>query len=126
MAVDKKVLNLELLKLAGFTCTGGIWSYPDGVDVDNGVPFFPEDFNECLKWFLPILLKLDAGLRLEYANTSVGDNAYAVISNAFKPWDTYENYEFYKRFGDVEFEATAKTLSMAFCLAVRKLKDAKE
>ncbi len=118
---DKVRLNHELLLWGGFTRAEGVWKYPDGTTVDDGVPFFPESFDECERWFLPILLELDAGLRLEYADTSVGDNAYVVIGNAFKPWDTYENYEFYKRFGDVEFEAAAKTLTLAFCLAIQEL-----
>ena len=59
MAVDKKALNIEMLKIAGFTCTGGIWTYPDGVDVDNGVPFFPGDETACFKWIVPKLRYCD-------------------------------------------------------------------
>ena len=62
--MDKKVLNLEMLRIAGFTCTGGIWSYPDGVDVDNGVPFFPEDETACFKWLVPRVTKLGYEVRI--------------------------------------------------------------
>ena len=58
MVLDKKALNIEMLKIAGFTCTGGIWSYPDGIDVDDGVPFFPESVDECFKWLVPKIWSL--------------------------------------------------------------------
>ncbi len=114
-------LNHELLIWRGFTLSNGVWSYPDGVTVDNGVPYFPEDETACFKWFLTKLLDLDAGISIEYADTSVGDNAYVVINNAFRSWDTYERYAFHEKFGDVEFEATATTIALAICLAIQKL-----
>ena len=43
-------LNHELLLWRGFTLSNGVWSYPDGVTVDNGVPYFPESLDEIFKW----------------------------------------------------------------------------
>ena len=53
---DKVRLNHELLIWVGFTLSNGVWSYPDGVTVDNGVPYFPEDINACVKHLFPKLL----------------------------------------------------------------------
>ena len=58
MAVNKKALNLEMLKIAGFTHTEGGWSYPDGTMVGKSVPFFldPElGIAYCFKWLVPKL-----------------------------------------------------------------------
>ncbi len=48
-------LNHELLLWRGFTLTNGVWSYPEGVTVDNGVPYFPESLDEIFKWLVPKL-----------------------------------------------------------------------
>ena len=53
MELDKKALNKELLLWAGFTCNNGVWSYPDGIVVDDGAPFFPESLDACFKWLVP-------------------------------------------------------------------------
>ncbi len=52
---DQVRLNHELLIWVGFTLTNGVWSYPDGVTVDNGVPYFPESLDEIFKWLMPKL-----------------------------------------------------------------------
>ena len=46
-------LNHELLLWVGFTLTNGIWVYPDGVTVDNGVPYFPESLDAIFEWLVP-------------------------------------------------------------------------
>ena len=50
---DKVRFNHELLIWVGFTLSNGVWSDPDGVTVDNGVPYFPEDETACFKWLVP-------------------------------------------------------------------------
>ena len=50
---DKVRLNNDLLIWAGFTRSEGVWKYPDGTTVDDGTPFFPNDFNACLEWLVP-------------------------------------------------------------------------
>lgn len=52
---DKVRLNHELLIWCGFTLANGVWSSPDGVTVDNGVPFFPESLDACKEWLMPTL-----------------------------------------------------------------------
>lgn len=52
---DKVRLNHELLLFAGFTFSNGVWSYPDGETVDDGVPFFPDDLNAIFKRLMPEL-----------------------------------------------------------------------
>ena len=113
--IDKKALNLEMLRIAGFTCTGGIWTYPDGVDVDNGVPFFPGSLDECIKWIVPKL----------------GD---VHISMGFRHDFGYDESECWVELGirtsrdcscdrcRTKYDAEAKTPALAFCLAARKLK----
>ena len=52
---DKVRLNHELLVWCGFTLTNGVWSYPDGVTVDDGVPYFPESLDDCFEWLTPMV-----------------------------------------------------------------------
>ena len=104
MAVDKKALNLEMLKLVGFTCTGGIWSYPDGVDVDNGVPFFPGSLDECLKWIVPKLTFWEI-----ICYNKLYHRAYVWAGENSTQFGKYED-------NDCNYPATT------FCLAVRELK----
>ena len=52
---DQVRLNHELLIWRGFTLSNGVWSYPDGVTVDNGVPYFPESLDATLRWLAPKL-----------------------------------------------------------------------
>ena len=99
--LDKKALNLEMLKIAGFICTGGIWSYPDGVDVDNGVPFFPDDFNACLKWLVPEFERIELWQLLDKSYR------WEIVRKRDNLCSSYF-------WGD-------KNLVLAFCLAVRKL-----
>ena len=101
--VDKNALNLEMLRIAGFTCTGGIWTYPDGVDVDNGVPFFPESFDECLKWIAPAVNITDIHFMLDTGGASQLPSC--TIST----------------FG-VRCVGYHEDIKVAFCLAVRELK----
>ena len=98
MVFDKKALNIEMLKIAGFTCTGGIWTYPDGVDVDNGVPFFPESVDECFKWLTPKVIPMLADINL-----------------------STEKEAWYKLVG-LWLEEPNPPSALALCLAVAKLK----
>ena len=108
MELDKKALNLEMLRIAGFTCTGGIWTYPDGVDVDNGVPFFPDDFNACLEWIVPKLNKWGYDLHLNQTGRE-------------KLW-------FFRidRIDGFFSSPPTETPALAFCLAVKELINDKE
>ena len=101
MVLDKKALNLEMLRIAGFTCTGGIWTYPDGVDVDNGVPFFPGSLDECITWIFPKLYHIDIICNI------YNDNCIVYV---YKDVNHYESYS-----------ADGITPALAFCLAVKKL-----
>ena len=101
MVLDKKALNLELLEFAGFTCTGGIWTYPDGVDVDNGVPFFPGSLDEIFKWLVPELKR-----KLRYERND---------------WKYYE----FMHGWFLDFFFNKREPALAFCLAVRGLKEGK-
>ena len=100
MQLDKKALNLEMLKIAGFTCTEGIWTYPDGVDVDNGVPFFPEDETACFKWLVPLVYERE-GIEIIF-----GDG-YCALEMGY---------------GEPSILEDAETPALAFCLAMRELK----
>ncbi len=99
---DQVRLNHELLLWVGFTLTNGVWSYPDGVTVDNGVPYFPESLDECFKWLVPKLgdypcIKFDfegKGAIFAYACDSNDKNAFSPLS---------------------------KTPALALCLAIQKL-----
>ena len=114
MVLDKKALNLEMLRIAGFTCTGGIWTYPDGVDVDNGVPFFPGSFDECIKWLIPSDL---VGIHF-FRSEPLWVCKLELLPKAPKPYAVGSTPEpFYK----ISVEE-AETHAMAFCLAMRELK----
>ena len=104
MVLDKKALNLEMLERAGFTCTGGIWTYPDGVDVDNGVPFFPGSLDECFKWFKGKFISIACGSLCE--------------DNWKGAWAKVITHE--RKTAHVMKEGIEPAL--AFCLAVRELK----
>ena len=101
MAVNKKALNFELLKFAGFTCTGGIWSYPDGVDVDNGVPFFPESMDESFKWLWD--KAIDYIMTTFFENIGIEKARQAL----FNLWLRYIN--------------KGNKSALAFCLAIKEL-----
>ena len=58
---DKLRLNHELLLWRGFTLSNGVWSYPDGVTVDDGVPFFPDSLDAIFKWLKPAVIKKGVG-----------------------------------------------------------------
>ena len=105
MAVDKKALNIELLLWIGFTCSNGIWSYPDGVAVDNGVPFFPESLDACLKWLVP---GIEDGLQ----QIILQPDEYAWYLGMTVNDELYENIGYRP--------------ALALCLAIRKLINAKE
>ena len=107
--INKKALNLEMLKIAGFTCAGGIWTYPDGVDVDNGVPFFPGSLDECITWIFPKLDELGEyyiTLQKKWNDSSVKDVAISYVS-----WT------------QDEYNGEASNYATAFCLAVQELKE---
>ena len=112
--INKKALNLEMLKIAGFTCTGGIWTYPDGVDVDNGVPFFPDSLDECVEWLLPPSL---VGVHF-FRSEPLWICKLELLPDTPKSYSVGSTSEpFYKiSLGE------AKTHALAFCLAMRELK----
>ena len=98
---DQVRLNHELLIWVGFTLTNGVWSYPDGVTVDNGVPYFPESLDEIFKWLVPKLHTLKL-----YVDTQNDWNS--------KPFaEVYTETEGY--------EGNAETPALALCLAIQKL-----
>ena len=101
MVLDKKALNIEMLKIAGFTYTGGIWTYPDGVDVDNGVPFFPDDETECFKWLV----------------SKLGDYRLYMSNIYQRVW----RIEIYGK-GGADIFVENEHLALAFCLAMKELK----
>ncbi|KKN74965.1 hypothetical protein LCGC14_0384670 [marine sediment metagenome] len=95
-------LNHELLIWAGFTLKNGVWSYPDGVTVDDGVPFFPESLDECFKWLVPKLEGVGLWVTPErlywWEATSLDkDNYYC------------------------SYNAKRKNPALALCLAIQKL-----
>ena len=102
MAVNKKALNLEMLKFAGFTYTEGGWSYPDGTDVGNRVSFFPGSFDECLKWIMP---KLMSRYLVNIIIDDLGCDVKICQRGTLKLITMYMD----------------KTLPLAFCLAVKEL-----
>ncbi len=61
---DKVRLNNELLIWRGFTRSNGVWSYPNGATVDDGVPFFPNDETACFKWLVPKVVRLGYEVRI--------------------------------------------------------------
>ena len=111
MAVNKKALNLEMLEFAGFTHTEG-WSYPDGTMADDGVPFFPEDFNACLKWLVPKLQIKTLGVAMAYARSISFklNNGGVCCLIEMNDYSIFTNDRF------------SETFALAFCLAVQKLK----
>ena len=113
---DQVRLNHELLIWVGFTLTNGVWSYPDGVTVDNGVPYFPESLDACFKWLVPKMLKGD----YPHLTEIIFDPTMCEI----------EMYTYYLRYdslhddGCVEREESqgyAQEPALAFCLAIQKL-----
>ena len=94
---DQVRLNHELLIWRGFTLTNGVWSDPDGVTVDNGVPYFPESLDAIFKWLVPKLESYE--LRLNY------EKHCAWVKLPTK----------YTEFG------MADNSALAFCLAIQKL-----
>ncbi len=99
-------LNHELLIWRGFTLSNGVWSYPDGVTVDNGVPYFPEDETACFKWLVPKL----GNLRLEYRHYNAGYMGYEA-----KILEVYDSDEYDTFFG------IDKVPALSLCLAIQKL-----
>ncbi len=91
-------LNHELLLWAGFTLTNGVWSYPDGVTVDDGVPFFPEDETLCFKWLVPAIEEKGWFWRIT--------SKYVVL-------DKQGDYH--------EVSYRDHNTALAFCLAIQKL-----
>ncbi len=108
---DQVRLNHELLIWVGFTLSNGVWSYPDGVTVDNGVPFFPEDETACFKWLAP---KLDICTRIEFHPTPVKGEREWVADIQVPRWNGQElDYK--------SFLYCGKTPALALCLAIQKL-----
>ncbi len=97
---DKVRLNHELLIWRGFTLTNGVWSYPDGGTVDNGVPYFPEDETACCKWLLPKL----GYCELKYSNKKLYSSAKVQLRLDSEPYYGQD-----------------KTLALALCLAIQEL-----
>ncbi len=93
-------LNHELLIWVGFTLSNGVWSYPDGVTVDNGVPYFPESLDACIEWLVP---KLSGRWEIGSSNLSP---FYAMVTN---PNSVYP------------IDCGDKTPALALCLAIQKL-----
>ncbi len=108
---DKVRLNHELLLWCGFTLTNGVWSYPDGITVDDGVPFFPEDEIACFKWLVPKLGLVDMEIDL----TSTADKRCDVILEIFNdPHYVWEEKHTY-------YNASAPSVALALCLSIQKL-----
>ncbi len=96
---DKVRLNHELLLWRGFTLSNGVWSYPNGETVDNGVPYFPEDETACFKWLVPKLPR--------WAMGSYGDGTtYAIVTIGDK-----------RNIPEINHERPA----LALCLAIQEL-----
>ena len=98
---DKVRLNHELLIWRGFTLSNGVWSDPDGVTVDNGVPYFPEDETACFKWLEPRIDHIEL-------NTGMLYNRGKCLARA---WNS----------GGVYKEVVSTTPALALCLAIQKL-----
>ncbi len=102
---DQVRLNHELLIWVGFTLTNGVWSYPDGVTVDNGVPYFPEDETACFKWLVPKVVRLGYEVRII---TAFEGYVVGVLRH---------------NLNDCEVAASDNDTkaALAFCLAIQKL-----
>ncbi len=96
-------LNHELLIWVGFTLSNGVWSYPDGVTVDNGVPYFPESLDAIFKWLVP---------KMEYVSLANGINADGSIYYCSLA-------QFAGR--DLAEEEYDKDPAVSLCLAIQKL-----
>ncbi len=101
---DQVRLNHELLIWVGFTLTNGVWSYPDGVTVDNGVPYFPEDETACFKWLVPKLKGETNCIRF-------------LQDDEIPTWDCH----LMDRPRNTVSAETAETPALALCLAIQKL-----
>ena len=97
-------LNHELLIWRGFTLSNGVWSYPDGVTVDNGIPYFPESLDEIFKWLVPWV---------------VADDSYTVEIRTCKPQTWVHLIAHY--YMDKSHSAQDKDAALALCLAIQKL-----
>ncbi len=101
---DQVRLNHELLIWRGFTLSNSVWSYPDGVTVDNGVPYFPEDETACFRWLTP---------RLWICSITLVDAVF---------WSVYVSIPDLHGCGKHgNGKALEETLALAFCLAIQKL-----
>ncbi len=101
---DQVRLNHELLIWVGFTLTNGVWSYPDGVTVDNGVPYFPESLDAIFKWLVPKI---------------IGGAEYSVIitQNLARSTGYVRPLQ-----GGRQYDATDNhSPALALCLAIQKL-----
>ena len=100
-------LNHELLIWVGFTLSNGVWSYPDGVTVDNGVPYFPESLDAIFKWLVPKLQELQLGIDL-------------CDSQGKPPFHCYL-YGYDDAGEALRYSKQAENPALSFCLAIQKL-----
>ncbi len=102
---DQVRLNHELLIWGGFTLSNGVWSYPDGITVDNGVPYFPGSLDECYKWLLPKIQERGVSTDLiAYEHEGYGILCIDVVHNEETLADIRDNEP-----------------AIALCLAIQKL-----
>lgn len=99
--MNKRELNERLLKFAGFTCSEGIWCYPDGVALERHPPIFPESLDACFEWLVP---KLAGWYICKAEEPDMGGDCFAAINGG-------------------KYHEWAQTPALALCLTISKLID---
>ena len=103
-------LNHELLIWAGFTLKNGVWSYPNGVTVDDGVPYFPEDETLCFKWLVPKIKSTPPFVKtMSFSFDAMGSDVCVSLK-----YDISDNE-------DAVVLGMGKSMALALCLAIQKL-----